>query len=189
MVFMSIMVDKKMAEENNFDLFWSLFPADLCRGAKNKGGKGKARESWDKHVKDPEMVVSALQAQIRYDRDAKNKGEDVMRWPFASTWLNQSRWDVEIESHAELQQRHEAKFCHCGRETHGPTFNECAFHLNFDANGKFKIRTGTTENGNKTFIGQMVNELREYARTHVLDHKSARDNINQLLEEMRNART
>ena len=140
----------------DFSDFWDMYPSDLCRGSKNKGGRGKAEESWSKHVKEPEKVILALQAQIKYDRDAQNKGEDVDRWPFASTWLNQGRWDVEIESHAELQQRYEGKYCSvegCPDLTHGPRFEYCAHHLNFTIDGKFKDV-------------MMAEELREFYTTH-----------------------
>ena len=140
----------------DFADFWDMYPSDLCRGSKNKGGRGKAEESWNKHVKEPEKVILALQAQIKYDRDAQNKGEDVDRWPFASTWLNQGRWDVEIESHADLQQRYEGKYCSvegCPDLTHGPRFEYCAHHLNFTIDGKFKDVL-------------MAEELREFYTTH-----------------------
>jgi hypothetical protein len=155
----------------DFDTFWSIYPSDLCGGSRNKGVKSKAKESWDKHVKDPEKVIMAVQAQIRYDREALNKGEKPYRWPFAATYINQARWEVEIESHSELKQRHEAKFCavdNCNEPTHGPRFSCCTYHLANEPDGRMRP-------------GILVEELRNYAMTHTLNHKDAMETLGEML--------
>lgn len=122
----------------DFDMFWATYPSDLCGGSRNKGAKGEAKKRWEK-IKDPEKVMESLRAQIRYDKAAKKKGEFVSRWPMASTWLNQERWDCEIDSHYELNRRSEerekAKVCEvegCENETHGPKFQLCTTHTALD---------------------------------------------------------
>ena len=124
---------------NDFDQFWNMYggrDAKLCEGTKNKGPKGKALESWKKNVEnvvEPEKVLLALEAQVRFDKAAKAAGKWVSRWPMAVTWLNQNRWDCEIESHEQLQtQTREAKQCEmegCNEPVLGPRYKLCSTHL------------------------------------------------------------
>lgn len=141
-----------MADE--FDRFWNMYGgshADLCDGTRNKGPKSKALESWKKNVSDPGVVILAMEAQVRYDKAKKAKGKWVPRWPMVATWLNQRRWDCEIESHEELNAiSQEVKTCAiegCNEVTHGPRFKLCSNHL---------ARSGQAWEEDKVRLGQQL---------------------------------
>lgn len=118
---------------SNFDTFWALYP--------NKKGKGAARKAYEKVMtgndeaalfKDMEL---ALEAQKRYRQEARSSGEFIAPWKHPSTWLNQECWLDEIGSHADLKQKAELAQCSmagCECEVHGPRFDHCAYHLEFD---------------------------------------------------------
>lgn len=121
-----------------FERFWGSYGgrnAELCDGPRHKGSKTKAMEAWSKHVGDPKEVLLAVEAQSRYDKAAKARGKWVPRWPMVVTWLNQHRWDCEIDSHERLNQEStakETKQCEvegCREPVHGPAFKKCAKHL------------------------------------------------------------
>ena len=77
-----------------FNSFWSLYPAR--RG--KKSGKMPAFVAWQKAAMDEDELLAACTAsinkQIRDDDWTKDNGTFI---PMASTWLNQRRWEDEIE--------------------------------------------------------------------------------------------
>ena len=121
--------------DDDFSRFWNMYggrDARLCEGVKNKGPRGKALESWKKNVVEADKVILALEAQVRFDEAAKKAGKWVSRWPMAVTWLNQSRWDCEIESHEALRAQTEVRLCKiegCEEPVLGPRYRLCATHL------------------------------------------------------------
>lgn len=130
-------LDKKRQETLRkfvVDRLWPAYPSDLCGSSRNKGSRGEAIKSLIKINPDDaeiERIMQNLLAQVKYDREAKASGEEVYRWPYASTYLNQSRYDDEISgSHAELKLKESAvcKRDGCNSPVHGPSFAECTDH-------------------------------------------------------------
>ena len=76
--------------KDGFDLFWTAYP--------NKKGKAPAEKSWNKLKPDSDLVgviVSAIAAQKKTAQWQKDNGQFI---PMPATWLNQRRWEDEIES-------------------------------------------------------------------------------------------
>jgi len=81
--------DKKEHYTNAFELFWGEYP--------RKTGKGKARESFLKIKPSLELtdkIITAVQNQKKSEQWLREKGQFI---PHPATWLNQERWDDEIE--------------------------------------------------------------------------------------------
>jgi len=95
---------------NNFDEFWAKYPG-------KKVAKPKCKLKYDKLSDDEhKKVMLAIQAQSRYRAAAAKQNEFVAEWCNTQTFINQQRWYDEIESHAELKEKSEAKKCHCGND-------------------------------------------------------------------------
>ena len=79
---------------DQFNSFWILYPAR--RG--KKSGKMPAFKAWQKSAMDEEELLLACTAsinkQLRDDDWLKDNGTFI---PMAATWLNQRRWEDEIE--------------------------------------------------------------------------------------------
>ena len=77
--------------DTKFETFWLSYP--------RKTGKGAARKSFAK-VKVPlETLLSAVEAQKQTEQWKRNGGQYI---PLPSTWLNQCRWEDEVQG-AEQQ--------------------------------------------------------------------------------------
>jgi len=97
-------------------VFWPMYPLDLAR--KKKGPKLVALEAMKKKNPDEkmrEMIMNRMRETIRHCRIEKKMGMDTDRWPFASTWINQERWnDIEdLPSTAEVLSYRK---CSCGKD-------------------------------------------------------------------------
>lgn len=123
--------------------FWPAYPADLCGGTRKKGAKGEAVKAMIKaNPTDDEMdrIMRNMSIQIEYDRKAQNAGEDVYRWPYATTYINQRRYDDDLGgSFSELEQKQKLEGCQtegCDREVHGPAFRFCTecYASKYDSN-------------------------------------------------------
>ena len=80
-------VKKEYSED--FFLFWKQYPKRV--------GKDEAWRAWQKRKPDmPEMdvVLKAIETQKRSDQWTKDGGQFI---PNPATWINQGRWDDEIE--------------------------------------------------------------------------------------------
>lgn len=77
---------KEVEKNNNFDSFWTAYPV--------KKGKGSAEKSWEKLNPDLQTVLTAIEAQKKTDQWAKDNGKFI---PYPATWLNQKRWQDEVE--------------------------------------------------------------------------------------------
>lgn len=73
-------------QNDNFNSFWLAYPV--------KKGKGAAEKSWQKLSPDLEIVLSAIEAQKQSDQWTKDSGKFI---PYPATWLNQRRWEDEVE--------------------------------------------------------------------------------------------
>ena len=71
-----------------FDEFWSVYP--------RKVGKKDARRAFDKALKaaDAETMIRAVKAQKQSGQWLRENGRYI---PNPATWLNQGRWDDEIQ--------------------------------------------------------------------------------------------
>lgn len=102
-----------------FEIFWQTYPADLSQ--KKKGAKSVALKSIEKLNPDADLqnkIMTNLRELMRHDRLAAKAGDKVDRWPFASTWINQERWQMleDITSYTSLNEKIAAKKCQCGKD-------------------------------------------------------------------------
>lgn len=77
----------KSVADVHFDEFWSAYP--------NKSGKVAARKAWSKNKCDEikDEIVLAVERQKEMKQWKKDNGEFI---PHASTWLNQKRWEDDV---------------------------------------------------------------------------------------------
>ena len=73
-------------DERGFDEFWKMYPKRI--------GKQAALKAWKKMKPPVEKCMSTLQRQIDSTQWKKDGGRFI---PNPSTWINQGRWDDEIE--------------------------------------------------------------------------------------------
>jgi hypothetical protein len=73
----------------NFQRFWEAYP--------KKVGKAKAIQAWNKIalLKDQEKIFAALEAHKKLDQWQSENGRFI---PHPATWLNQRRWEDELET-------------------------------------------------------------------------------------------
>jgi len=71
-----------------FEAFWKEYP--------NRKGKGKAREAFKKAIKKTSVgtMVEAVQKQKQGSQWKKDEGRYI---PYPATWLNQERWEDEVD--------------------------------------------------------------------------------------------
>lgn len=79
--------------EARFQAFWQAYP--------RKDAKSKAKEAWAKLERmgevDPERMEAILAAVAAHKRTEQWQREDGRYVPMAATWLNQRRWEDEIQ--------------------------------------------------------------------------------------------
>lgn len=86
--------DQKLLE-SSFDIFWGYYPRKI--------GKGAAKVSFFKAAKklgDTALIV--LKAD-EYGAHCVKTGKDPKFIPHAATWLNQGRWDDELEERSGFE--------------------------------------------------------------------------------------
>lgn len=74
---------------NGFDVFWENYPSKI--------GKGAALKKWQQLKISSELlakILDAVEKQKKSSKWTKNNGEYI---PNPTTWLNQGRWDDEVE--------------------------------------------------------------------------------------------
>ena len=112
-----------------FAAIWFGYPTDLCGG--KRGGKANALKAFKKINPDQAeffRMMENMKAQVRHDR----KDKDSYRWPFVSSYLNQSRFDDVIESETVRMDREELSTCcidNCNNDVHGKSFKYCPEHV------------------------------------------------------------
>lgn len=80
-----------LKEENLFADFWSVYP--------KKVGKGAAQKAWDKinpGKKLSEEIIESAKKQKSSKQWEKDDGQYI---PNPATWLNQRRWEDELDYH------------------------------------------------------------------------------------------
>jgi len=75
-----------------FDEFWDLYPRKKSKGISKKKFVQKINES-ENPEKAFQIIMKALSDIVNYEW----KNKDPQYIPHASTWLNQERWNDEIE--------------------------------------------------------------------------------------------
>lgn len=91
---------------DGFDQFWETYPRKI--------GKEAARKAWKKLRPSPQMqsmIVIAVKTQCACDQWTRDGGQFI---PHPTTWLNQGRWQDEVQGQAVAQAK--AKTCeseHC----------------------------------------------------------------------------
>lgn len=87
-------IDKPLSESDNsrdvsFEKFWKAYP--------KKSGKGAAEKAWKK-IKKPsetiELILTAIEWQRKSPQWTKENGQYI---PNPATYINQRRWEDEIE--------------------------------------------------------------------------------------------
>ena len=116
-----------MTLEEWFDnTFWPLYPNDLARG--KKGPKTVAKKAMVKLDPDEVMrqgIINKLRVLIRSAKSEQRVGQDPDRWPFASTWINQERWN-SVEDMDMPSTIVDKRNCECGAPATWKTLcNKC----------------------------------------------------------------
>ncbi|MFN3075362.1 MAG: hypothetical protein ABT940_00500 [Alphaproteobacteria bacterium] len=76
-------------EKVGFDLFWSVYPRKI--------GKGAAELAWKKLKPDATLqrrIIEAVKAQCKSEQWRRDGGQFI---PHPATWLNGKRWEDEVE--------------------------------------------------------------------------------------------
>jgi len=135
-----------------FSKFWDCYDGRLLCGTNSKkGAKSQALKVYKKKVKDQNFATYALNALIAQKKQHaifKRKSEKdqsfwVPNFPMVSTYINQERWDTELDDLSEaesnskrISELSKCSIAGCDEEVHGQKFKECSHHTT--ANGKFK---------------------------------------------------
>lgn len=80
-----------------FEVFWKTYP--------RRQGKGAARKSFTGAVgngADPRMLIESAAA---YAQNCRNIGKEAQFIPYPSVWLNQERWEDELEAAPEVRSK------------------------------------------------------------------------------------
>ena len=80
---------KEPLQDRRFDEFWKLYP--------KKVGKQAAKNSWKRIKPNAELferILAAVQKAKNSAQWTRNNGQYI---PNPATWLNQGRWDDELE--------------------------------------------------------------------------------------------
>lgn len=72
-----------------FDAFWKSYPRKI--------GKGAARKSWDKIKPSESLLAKIIFAVEQQKKSADWQKENGKYIPHPTTWLNQERWDDEVQ--------------------------------------------------------------------------------------------
>ena len=102
-----------------FEKFWAMYDkkyTDNC--SPKKGSKTKAKRAAQNALKRAlrskqmateqefcEMCTRELDSQKRYWDDAKRLKKWMPNFPHVSTWFNDERFSMELDSHAELREK------------------------------------------------------------------------------------
>lgn len=86
-------------QEQMFERFWRACPRRV--------GKGAARKAFERAIKRTTLDVM-LAAMQRYTADPERLSKSISFTAHPATWLNQERWDDEVEDLAATMARHPA---------------------------------------------------------------------------------
>ena len=83
-------------QKTSFDLFWEAYPRKI--------GKQAAAKAFAKVKVPVEQLIAAVEAQKRSKDWQKDGGQFI---PHPTTWLNQGRWDDEVDAAAAAEPEEE----------------------------------------------------------------------------------
>lgn len=150
-----------MTLEQQFDKMWTQYPSDLTKG--RRGGRQPAFKAFKKLNPD-EKEFNRIMANMKAQAKADRADPDSYRWPFLSSYLNQSRFDDYIAP-ATCKASEPLKTCTvegCNNDVHGAMFKYCGDHIpnaHSDEMAKAWTRTGLSYKSEN-----FVSECREYCR-------------------------
>ena len=78
--------------KETFNKFWNIYPKKI--------GKKEASKSWEKLNPDGELISQIMTALEQQKKTSQWNREEGRFIPLPATWLNQERWNDEIESPA-----------------------------------------------------------------------------------------
>jgi hypothetical protein len=84
---------------DRFDAFWRAYPRRTAKAAAIKAWEklekaGRISDAW------LETAIEAIRAQELARERRAAKGDRLPDWPHPATWLNQGRWEDEVEARA-----------------------------------------------------------------------------------------
>jgi hypothetical protein len=79
----------KTKEPTGFDLFWAAYPRRI--------GKGAARKAWTRIKPDTQLAAKMLETIGKQKRTPQWKKDGGVFIPHPATWLNQERWEDDVE--------------------------------------------------------------------------------------------
>ena len=92
-------IKERVVNDTEFDLWWSKYP--------KKRGKGKARDSFYKLTKEKREIAKAtIENHVKY---WVKEHTDMIYIPNPATWLNQGRYEDELELKSVKELREEEK--------------------------------------------------------------------------------
>ena len=141
--------------EVEFSKLWSAYDGKLlCGNSTRKGSKTNALKAYKAKVKDQlkaDKILFALVEQKKFHTKEVNKGEFVPNFPMVSVWLNQDRFDTEIDKEPTPQEKiKNIVVCSvegCQNEVRGPRFNVCFNHVSNNHEQKEKVMKTLRDNG------------------------------------------
>jgi len=80
-------IQASSSTDDGFVEFWTNYPRKI--------GKGAAEKSWGKLKPPLEIVISAIHEQKKTNQWSRENGQFI---PHPATWLNQKRWEDEVET-------------------------------------------------------------------------------------------
>lgn len=89
-------INTTSSNDDAFDVFWKAYP--------KKVGKADARKKFKKIDVDVDVLLDALNKQKRSEQWNKDNGQYI---PNPSTWLNQRRWEDELDVNIQAESRNE----------------------------------------------------------------------------------
>lgn len=100
----------------DFETFWKVYPRKVAKGAARKVF---AKINPDEALFD--KIIKAVELQSLQDQWRKDKGQFI---PHPATWLNQERWDDEIDIKINFNRPVRKCCCGCGRTGNNSVGNQ-----------------------------------------------------------------
>ena len=93
-------IDEATHKPERFEAFWSFYRQNV-RGENKQG----ARKAWDKLKPDDDLIATMAKAlKIQIKSESWQAGIGI---PYASTWLNNRRWEDEVKAAPAVGQDHD----------------------------------------------------------------------------------
>lgn len=99
-----------------FEHVWKEYPLDLSM--RRKGTRQVAYKAALKIKPDTKLqsrILGSMREMARMCREEKRIHGKTDRWPYLSTWLNQSRWEMLADMDKPEAKKAAVKDCDCGK--------------------------------------------------------------------------